>query len=219
MSTARYLGWSVPMKQHPGMNDQVIDLHADRPGGGPIVSRNCSSLAVDFGNDIWLFDAADGTLNRLQMSHLKMSNISRMFITHMHADHVLGIVPILKTVMSGIGVSPEQAERTRALGIHKVASFHIYGPRGVRELVRTTLRLTEMGLSGAYAVHELLPADGSPSVTCQAEELHQNEAVGKDIRADELGVWEGILEEGVARGGGRGALARGLSPIEVSSPL
>jgi hypothetical protein len=53
MSTARYLGWSVPMKQHPGLNDQVIDLHADRPGGGPIVSRNCSSLAVDFGNDIW----------------------------------------------------------------------------------------------------------------------------------------------------------------------
>jgi hypothetical protein len=71
----------------------------------------------------------------------------------------------------------------------------------VRELVRTTLRLTEMGLSGAYAVHELLPRDGSPSVTCHAEELHQNEAVGKDIRADDLGVWDGILEEGTARGG------------------
>lgn len=67
-----------------------------------------------------VFDAADGTLNRLQMSHLKMANISRMFISHMHADHVLGIVPILKTVMSGIGVSPEQAERTRSLGVHKV---------------------------------------------------------------------------------------------------
>lgn len=88
-------------------------------GGGPIVSRNCSCTAVDFGNEIWLFDAADGSHFRVQQSSLKMSNITRIFVTHMHADHTLGIVPIMTTLMSGVNAGPDYLERLKKQGTHK----------------------------------------------------------------------------------------------------
>ena len=102
-------------------------------GGGPIPSRNCSSLAVDFGNDIWsgssgllavqvlitVFDAADGTLNRLHQSALKLSNISRIYITHLHADHVLGVVSIMTTIMSGVTATEESRKALKAQGTQK----------------------------------------------------------------------------------------------------
>lgn len=69
-----------------------------------------------------VFDAADGTLPRLHQSSLKLTNISRIFITHLHADHVLGLVAILTTIMSGIGTKPDDLERLKAQGTAKKAS-------------------------------------------------------------------------------------------------
>jgi ribonuclease Z len=43
----------------------------------------------------------------------------------MHADHVLGVVPILTTIMSGIGVTPEETERLRKLGRDKKARLQV----------------------------------------------------------------------------------------------
>lgn len=66
-----------------------------------------------------VFDAADGTNNRLHQSSLRMVNISRIFATHMHADHVLGIVAIMAVIMSGVGQTPTGLERLRAQGTAK----------------------------------------------------------------------------------------------------
>ncbi|WVR07503.1 hypothetical protein IAU60_004545 [Kwoniella sp. DSM 27419] len=170
-------------------------------GGGPILSRNCSSLGVDFGSEIWLVDAADGTLMRLHQSSLRIANISRIFITHLHADHVLGVVAILMTVMSGIGNQPGDVEKLAAQGKSKRATFNIYGPAGLRKLIRTILSITTVNLSGVFAVHELLQADDRPSDACEVSDLHSNEAVGKDLMADADGVWRDIIPEGSGRGG------------------
>lgn len=51
-----------------------------------------------------------------------MVNISRIFITHMHADHILGIVAILGVIMSGVGQSPAGLERLRQAGTLKRVS-------------------------------------------------------------------------------------------------
>ncbi|RXK41148.1 hypothetical protein M231_01551 [Tremella mesenterica] len=183
-------------------------------GAGPVVSRNCSSLAVDFGNEVWVFDAADGTLGRLHQSSLKMSNVTRIFITHMHADHVLGLVPILTTIMSGVGVTDDDLEELRQKGTSKKPTVNIYGPAGLRKLVRTTINLTSLILRGAYAVHELFT--DTPSVGCSEEELHVNEAVGMDLSADENGVCENILLEGNGKQGKGWAVSAG--PIDHRVP-
>ncbi|WWC93802.1 hypothetical protein V866_000638 [Kwoniella sp. B9012] len=170
-------------------------------GGGPILSRNCSSLAVDFGNEIWLFDAADGTLMRLHQSSLRIANISRIFITHMHADHTLGLVAIMMTIMSGVGVKPGENEELAKLGKKKKATFHIYGPAGIRKLIRTTLSVTSINLAGVFAIHEILEQGEEPSVDCEEESLHSNEAVGKDFVANDDGVWENLLQQGNGKSG------------------
>ncbi|KAL7423847.1 hypothetical protein Q5752_001431 [Cryptotrichosporon argae] len=176
-------------------------------GGGPIVSRNCSSTAVDFGNDIWLFDAADGTNLRMHQSPLRMSNISRVFVTHMHADHVLGIVAILGVIMSGVGQTEAGLARLRAQGLDKQASINLYGPVGLRRFIRTALELTAITLTGVLAVHELLPAAAGAtracgSAPCDVNDLHVNEAVGRDIAPSPDGVWEVIPEGGGKDGKG-----------------
>jgi len=48
-----------------------------------------------------------------------MVNISRIFLTHMHADHILGVVAILAVVMSGVGQTPEGLERLKKQGVNK----------------------------------------------------------------------------------------------------
>ena len=88
-------------------------------GGGPTIARNCSSLAVEFGNDIWLFDVADGTLGRILQSSLKLANISRVFITHMHADHVLGLVAVVAKIMSGISLPESDLDKSKRVDIDK----------------------------------------------------------------------------------------------------
>lgn len=49
-----------------------------------------------------------------------MSNISGIFLSHMHGDHVLGLVAVLKQIMSGVGTSEEDLERLREKGVNKV---------------------------------------------------------------------------------------------------
>ena len=58
----------------------------------------------------------------MHQSSLKMSNISRIFISHMHGDHVLGIVAVLKQIMTGVGMTEEQMEELRKQGQYKKVS-------------------------------------------------------------------------------------------------
>jgi ribonuclease Z len=70
-----------------------------------------------------VFDCADGTLNRLMQSPLRVANITRIFITHMHADHVLGLVWVLAHVLSGIGTTEESREKVSSMGVNKKVSL------------------------------------------------------------------------------------------------
>lgn len=151
----------------------------------------------------------------------------------MHADHVLGLVWVLTHLMSGVGKTEEQREAIRKQGVNKKvtphhratvltetdvqAGLHIYGPAGLRQLVRTNLTLTSVALSGAYAVHELLHGDTRPSVGCAEDDLHPNEAVGQDIPVDKDGVWRSVLAEGNGKNGKGWAVRAG--PIEHRGKL
>ncbi|KAJ7833686.1 beta-lactamase-like protein [Mycena olivaceomarginata] len=63
-------------------------------GGGPNESRNCSSLIVDCLRDgsLWMVDCAEGTIRQFDFQprdtpvRLKPQSVSKLFITHMHAD-------------------------------------------------------------------------------------------------------------------------------------
>ncbi len=135
-----------------------------------------------------MVDCAEGTLRQfalqpLDAQRLKSTSVEKIFITHMHADHVMGLVTLLRSLLYPVPnpVLPPRPEKLSP-------TVEIYGPAGIRNFVRMNMKLTFSKSADKYVVHELLsPSDAVTG--CADDERHQSEAPGTDIRADEAGFW------------------------------
>ncbi|CAF0861151.1 unnamed protein product [Adineta steineri] len=109
----------------------------------PSPHRGASSLAlrVSGTSNVYLFDCGEGTQIQIQRSSLRASRITKIFITHLHGDHLFGLPGFLCTLSSSVLTSPVM----------------IYGPLGLREFIETTLRLSYSWLSFKYEIVELIP--------------------------------------------------------------
>ncbi|TKY84521.1 hypothetical protein EX895_006423 [Sporisorium graminicola] len=160
----------------------------------PNSTRNYSSLLFKLDSHTVMVDCGEGTQRQLRSRYVgvdeRLANLRTILVTHLHADHVLGLVPLLMSMMGPSGASPA-AEPA-------LPRVEIYGPPGLRALIRTTLSLCYSQLSGKYVVHEFvwpthdqLP-DGSPhALTDQPERivpnlpLHQGESsAGRNLEMD-----------------------------------
>ncbi|MYV16546.1 ribonuclease Z [Furfurilactobacillus milii] len=102
--------------------------------GSPAKARNVSSLALrllDERNAVWLFDCGEGTQHQILNTTLKPRKIEKIFITHLHGDHLFGLPGLLSSRSFQGGNEP----------------LTIYGPRGIKEYVQTSLRLSESALT------------------------------------------------------------------------
>src|SRR5664279_3600055 len=57
----------------------------------PIMERFGPSILVQAGSETLLFDAGRGCLQRLRQINLTYANLSALFLTHLHSDHIVGI--------------------------------------------------------------------------------------------------------------------------------
>lgn len=165
----------------------------------PTANRGVAALVVRRGGDTLLFDCGEGTQRQLLRS-IGLADLREIFITHFHADHVLGIPGMLKTF----------ALRGRD------APLTVYGPRGLQALMRD-LELLYGRLTYKVNVVELSP--GEPvrfddyEVTGFAVD-HQGSAFGYAVVED---ARPGRFDEdearrlGVAPGPEFGKLQRGQS--------
>lgn len=97
--------------------------------GVPSKERNVSSIALMMlqeANSIWLFDCGEATQHQILHTSIKPRKINKVFITHMHGDHIFGL-PGLLSSRSFQGGEDE---------------LIIYGPKGIEEYVRTSLNLS-----------------------------------------------------------------------------
>ncbi|KII88763.1 hypothetical protein PLICRDRAFT_110762 [Plicaturopsis crispa FD-325 SS-3] len=174
--------------------DMTVTFLGTSSGGGPSESRNCSSLVADvLGNDnLWMVDCAEGTLRQFALQprggarHLKVNSVKKIFITHMHADHIMGIIPILRNVLfpplleSGYLGDPGPST--------KPPKIELYGPAGLRTFVRSIMKMTLTGTAEKFIVHELL-REGDEPTPCEPDDLHESEVAGEDLFSDEDGFW------------------------------
>ena len=96
--------------------------------GVPTLTRNVSSLALKLSqsSEVWLFDCGEGTQHQIMKSNIKSSQIKKIFITHMHGDHVYGLPGLLATL--GLSGNSNGVE--------------IYGPSQLRGFIKSALSLS-----------------------------------------------------------------------------
>lgn len=106
----------------------------------PTVRRNVSAIAVQREGDVFLFDCGEGT-QRQMMRYGTGFAVSSVFITHVHADHFLGITGLLRTMaLQG---------RTDAL--------RIFAPGGSRATLESAVGLGVKGVPFPVEIEELTP--------------------------------------------------------------
>jgi ribonuclease Z len=94
-------------------------------GAVPTPSRGLSSTLVARGGERFLVDCGEGTQRQLIKAAVGITQIQRILLTHLHADHYLGLPGLLKTW--DLWGRPEPAE--------------VYGPRGLYDLVEALRRV------------------------------------------------------------------------------
>lgn len=128
--------------------------------GVPTRSRNVSSVALRLPQraELWLFDCGEGTQHQILKSELKVSQLSRIFITHMHGDHIFGLMGLLASC--GLAGNVDRVD--------------IYGPPGLNDYLQACSRYSHTHFSYPIKVHAVKPGivyeDDEFSVTCN--QLH-----------------------------------------------
>jgi ribonuclease Z len=126
--------------------------------GVPTRSRNVSSIALRLPQraELWLFDCGEGTQHQLLRSDLKISQLSRIFITHLHGDHIFGLMGLLASC--GLAGNVQRVD--------------IYGPAGLNEYIQACTRYSHTHFSYPVKVHVVRPGivyeDDEFTVTCSA---------------------------------------------------
>lgn len=111
--------------------------------GVPTRSRNVSSVALRLPQraELWLFDCGEGTQHQILRSELKVSQLSRIFITHMHGDHIFGLMGLL----ASCGLAGN------------VQRIDIYGPPGLNDYLQACQRYSHTHFSYPVKVHAVRP--------------------------------------------------------------
>lgn len=114
--------------------------------GIPSKERNVSAIALDLlqeKNEIWLFDCGEATQHQILLTTIKPRKINKIFITHLHGDHIFGLPGFISSRSFQGGENP----------------LTVYGPKGIKAFVETALEISKSNLSYPLNIVEI--EDGS----------------------------------------------------------
>ncbi|WP_434583762.1 ribonuclease Z [Klebsiella sp. R390] len=115
--------------------------------GVPTRTRNMTSIVLNLQQptaaEMWLFDCGEGTQHQFLNTPFHPGKLNKIFITHLHGDHLFGLPGLLcSRSMQGNSLP-----------------LTLYGPTGLKEFVETALRL-----SGSWTDYPLTIVEVGPGL-------------------------------------------------------
>ena len=117
------------------MNLTILGCHAATPR----TFTNPTSQVLEISGRLFLIDCGEGTQVQLRRNKVRFMRINHIFISHLHGDHVYGLIGLVSTYM--------------LLG--RATDLHIYGPKGIKEIITVQLRLGQAWTQYGLYFHEL----------------------------------------------------------------
>ncbi len=101
----------------------------------PRTFTNPTSQVLELNNEYYLIDCGEATQVQLRKSKIKFSRINHVFISHLHGDHFYGLIGLVSTFML----------------LNRTNDLHIYGPKGIKEII-----LLQLKYSNSYTGYQLI---------------------------------------------------------------
>lgn len=98
--------------------------------GVPTIQRNVTSIALrllEERRSIWMFDCGEGTQHQVLRSPIRLGKLEKLFITHLHGDHLFGLPGLLSSRGYQGGTSP----------------LTVYGPPGLKAYLDISLSVSQ----------------------------------------------------------------------------
>lgn len=124
----------------------------------PTKFRNHSAIALKAFGEVMLFDCGEGTQRQLNFAKISPMKISKIFISHFHGDHILG----LGGLINSMGFRGRNSK------------LDIYGPKGLEKLIDSILKVAYTTVDFPLEIHEI-----SEGILIENEEYLITSAKGK----------------------------------------
>jgi len=105
----------------------------------PRTITNPTSQVLEIKNQMFLIDCGEGTQVQLRKHKIKFSRINRIFISHLHGDHFYGLIGLISTFTL----------------LNRENDLHVYGPKGIKEIILLQLKLSNSYTGYNLYFHEL----------------------------------------------------------------
>ncbi|MEJ9228871.1 ribonuclease Z [Peribacillus butanolivorans] len=110
--------------------------------GVPAKARNVTAIALQLLEErgtVWLFDCGEATQHQILKTAVKPRKIEKIFITHLHGDHIFGLPGFLSS-------------RSFQGGVEKLT---VYGPKGIDAYITTSLQVSGTHLKYPLEIIEI----------------------------------------------------------------
>jgi len=158
----------------------------------PTAQRGLTCICLEKEGEILMFDAGEGAQISYLKSGLGWNKKMKIFVTHLHGDHCIGILGLLQTMTLQ----------------NRTESMEIYGPDGIEEFIAANIKVLNFGLSFPVIIttiregtivnektYTVNSCEADHSITSYSYLFQEKDKPGRFFpdKAKELGIPEGEL--------------------------
>ncbi|WP_372768552.1 ribonuclease Z [Lutibacter sp.] len=122
----------------------------------PRVNAHPTAQFLEIKNHNFLIDCGEGTQVQLRKYGVKFSKIKHIFISHLHGDHFYGLVGLISTFRL----------------LNRENELHLYGPKGLKEIITLQLKLSNSWTQYPLLFHELTSTESELIYEDEKVEVH-----------------------------------------------